>query len=40
MGIESKKEYIYTYIYIADSLCYTAETNRTLQMNYTPIKLT
>ena len=25
-------------IHIADSLCYTAETNTTLQSNYTPIK--
>ena len=26
-------------IHIADSLCYTAETNTTLQSNYTPIKM-
>ena len=25
--------------HIADSLCYTAETNTTLQSNYTPIKI-
>ena len=25
--------------YIADSLCYIAETNTTLQSNYTPIKI-
>ena len=24
---------------IADSLCYTTETNRTLQSNYTPVKI-
>ena len=28
----------YRYIHIADSLCCTAETNTTLQSNYTPIK--
>ena len=28
------------YVYIkADSLCYTAETNTTLQCNYIPIKM-
>ena len=26
-------------IHIADSLCYTAETNTTLSSNYTPIKM-
>ena len=30
--------YIHTYIYMADSLCCTAQTNTTLQSNYTPIK--
>ena len=30
MGKESKKEWIYVYIYITDSLCCTAETNSTL----------
>ena len=29
---------IYKYIYKTDSLCYTAETNITLSINYTPIK--
>ena len=41
-----EKEYIYTYIYIyvyiyicvAESLCYAAEINTTLQINYTSIK--
>ena len=28
-----------TGIRIADSLCYTAETNTTLQSNYNPIKM-
>ena len=26
-------------MHIADSLCYTAETNTTMQSNYTPLKL-
>ena len=30
--------YIYIYIYIYESLCYTPETNSTLQINYTSIK--
>ena len=35
VGKESKKEWIY----ITDSLCCTPETNTTLQINYTPIKI-
>ena len=30
---------IYTCVCITDSLCYTLESNATLRVNYTPIKL-
>ena len=29
--------YIYIHIYVMESLCYTLETNRILQINYTSI---
>ena len=35
MGKESKKQWIY----VTNSLCCTAETNRTLYINHTPIKI-
>ena len=37
MGKESKKEWIY--VCKTDSLCSTPETNTTLLINYTPIKV-
>ena len=37
MGKESKKEWIY--VCKTDSLCSTPETNTTLQIDYTPIKV-
>ena len=33
------KKYIYTYLYITESLCCTPETNTTLYINYTLIKI-
>ena len=33
-----KREEKYVYVHVADSLCWTAETNRTLQSHYTPIE--
>ena len=39
MGRKFKREWIYVYIYVTDSLCRTVETNMTLLSNYTPIKL-
>ena len=39
VGGRSKSEGMYVYIlYIADTLCGTAETNKPLQSNYTPTK--
>ena len=38
MGEESRKEHMYIWLRIADSLCCTEETNATLQTNSTPIK--
>ena len=31
--------HIHTHIYVIDSLCYIGETNKTLQINYIPIKI-
>ena len=40
-GGRHKREEIwgYMYVHIADSLCYTAETNTPLESNYTPVKI-
>ena len=45
MGKEPKTEwrythmYTHTHIYVINSLCYIGETNKTLQINYIPIKI-